>query len=110
MVSAETSVDESVFHRLWVEHCRLTSISFERECLCRGMIRSFLAEVGIVRPANIRRKPQPSVLVEHRIVIVGTRIPDCLIAPVRRWSIRLRHGTEMNWWPQRRGHVGIAHR
>src|SRR5262245_33994935 len=53
MVRAEAGVDESVFHGLRIEHCRLPPIPVERKCLCRGMIRSFFAEVGLSGPRTL---------------------------------------------------------
>src|SRR5919108_6484957 len=48
------------------------------------MVRTFLAEGGVVGSAKSRREPDPPFLVEHAVVVISFGIPDFLRAPVRR--------------------------
>ena len=55
VVRAEAGVDELIVLGLRIEHGELAQVAFQREQLGRGMIRTRLAEVGIVRA----RAPPP---------------------------------------------------
>src|SRR5919201_6252093 len=85
VMRAEARIDERVLHGLRLEHRYLTRRLLEREYLGRRMIRAFLAPRRVVPPAHGRGEPHAPLLVEHRVVVIGTRIPELLVAPVRRW-------------------------
>ena len=105
---AEACVDERVLHRLRVEHRHLAGRLLQREYFGRRVIRALLAERGVVPAAYARRQPQAPLLVEHRVMVIGSGIPELLIAPVRRGL----HGLQARRMarPQRFGHLGIRDR
>ena len=65
------------------------------------MLRAFLAEGRIVRRADSRGEPHPSLVVEHRVVHGGLAIPQPFLAPkqrgrinrifLRAWRLRIAH-------------------
>ena len=57
---------------------------FEREHLCRRMLRPFLAEIRIGWRTHPRGEPDPSLFVHHGVVIAGLAIPDAFVSPIRR--------------------------
>ena len=109
-MGAEARVDEGVLHCFGIEHRRLTAGTLERESLGGWVFGSFLAEVRIVDAAHRRRQPQPALLVEHRIVIVRSAIPDLLLAPIGRRRQRLHRRRGMQWRSKHFRHCRILHR
>src|SRR5215467_15281975 len=89
MVRGKTRPDESELARLGIVHGEMTVRLLEREELRRGMIRSLLAESGIVRRTHPRGEPHPPLLVEHRVVHAGLAVPDGLVSPVGRRGSRV---------------------
>src|SRR5918993_2828475 len=65
------------------------------------MVRAFLAKGGIIDPAHSRGEPDPALLVEHAIVVVGALAPDFLVVPIGRGLRRLRGGRGMERRPER---------
>ena len=74
----------------------------DRERLRRRMIRASLADVGIGRRTNAGREPHPCLLIQHQAVRDGLRVPELLVAPIRRCR---EHRVV-----DRRGGLLIAHR
>ena len=72
------------------------------------MVGALLAEVRVVRAAHGGREPDPPLLVEHAVVVVGLGVPDLLLAPVGRRRQRLVAGGVSG--PERLRRVGITHR
>ena len=104
----EARVDERIFFRFGIEH-RQRAVGFlQRENLRRRKVRSLLAPVGIVRPANGGGKPDAAILIQHGIVVVDLGVPDFLHAPVGRWAQRC--GRCRMPRPKRLRRVGVAHR
>ena len=81
---AEARVDERVLLRLRFEHGDVPDGAIDREQLRRRMRRACAAERGVLRRAHRRRQPHAPVAIEHRVVVVRARVPDALVAPVRR--------------------------
>src|SRR5262245_65470858 len=69
------------------------------------MVRALLAEYWIIEPAHGRGKPDPAILVEHAVVVVGALAPDFLVAPIGRGLRRLRHSRGMEERAERFGCV-----
>src|SRR5215468_6916743 len=82
VMGAEAGVDEDVLHRFGIENRRLTPRPLDREHLGRRMLRSLLAERRVVWTAHVHREPNASALVEHAVVVVGTGVPNFLVAPI----------------------------
>ena len=108
VMRAEAGVDEGVLHRLGIEHRHLARRLLEREHLGGGMVRALLAEGRIVHAAHGRGEPDPALLVEHRVVVVGAGVPELLVAPIGRRLQRLDAGGMAG--PERFRHFGILHR
>ena len=108
MMGAKAGVDEAILHRLGIEHRHLARRFFQREYLCRRVIGALLAERRIVHAAHGGRQPDPALLVEHRVMVVGARIPEFLLAPIGRRHQRLDAGGVSR--TQRFRHLGIGNR
>ena len=67
-----------------------------------------LQNAGFSVAAHRRRQPQPAVAAEHRVVVVGPRVPDALAAPVGRRLQRVERGGVPG--PEAERHARIAHR
>ena len=89
---AEAGADVRQLLRLRIVHGQVASRALDREQLRRGMTRSRLAVVRILRRAHRRRDPDTALFIEHRIVDVVLARPDHLLVPVRRRSEHLRRG------------------
>ncbi len=81
MVRAEAGIDECVFHRLRVKHGHLACTSFEWENLGVRIVGALFAPSRIIHAAHGGREPDTALLVEHGIVIVGTRVPQRFALP-----------------------------
>src|SRR5215468_8829576 len=95
MVGTKTGADQGDFFRPRIVYGKMTRRSFGWEHFRRWVIRSFLAESGILHRTNSRRKPDASLLIDHRIMHGRLAVPDRLVAPVRRrhHSVRLGAGS-----------------
>ena len=89
VMRSETGIDEGVLHRLRIQDRHLADVLLDREGLRRWMVGALLAEVRIVGAADRGGEPDPSLAVEHRVVIVDPAVPDLLLAPVGRRRDRL---------------------
>ena len=108
VMRAEAGVDEGVLHRLRIEHRHLPRGHLEREHLGRRMIGTLLAERGVRPVAHRRRDPHAALLVEHRVVVVGARVPELFLAPIGRGRER-PHARGVSR-PERFRHARIGHR
>src|SRR3954465_5960964 len=88
MMGAIASVDGREDLGLGIIDRQLTPRSVHRESYCRCMLRSLLAEGGLVlRRPHAGGKPDAAFLVEHGIVDGGLAVPDDFASPIGR-SIR----------------------
>ncbi len=62
----------------------LASAARDREVACGRMVGALPAPVRVGAPADRGGQPDPSPRVHHRVVRVGRRVEDDLVAPVRR--------------------------
>ncbi len=108
MVRRVTRLDERVLHRLRIEHREMAHGAIHRKRLRRRMIRSRLAPRRVVGAAHRRRKPEPAVAPEHRVVVVDARLPDALAAPVGRRLQRIERRRVSRTEVER--HLRIPHR
>src|ERR1043166_6368155 len=106
-MAAKTSIHVCVLASLGVEKRKLPVGSFQRENFGGRMARPFLAEIGILRVAKSRRKPNASFSVDHPVVIIGFGIPNLFTAPVWRRLHQLIACCIA--WPERFGYA-VAHR
>src|SRR5215468_5793873 len=84
MMRAEAGIDEFIFHRFWIEHGNLARTLVDWEGLGVRVLRALLAPVRVIHAAHSRRQPDTALLVEHRVVIVGARVPQNFATPIRR--------------------------
>src|SRR5689334_14749801 len=114
-MSREAGVDHFGFSALGIVDGQLPPGTIDGSELRRDDTRSGFAECGIVRRANARGVPEPSLPVEHRVVHSRVAVPYGFVTPELRrlqrlglaGSIRIaiRNGNARNRVPR-----GVEHR
>src|SRR5262245_7182644 len=105
-MGGKARADERELARRRIIHGQMAIGGFEREHLCRWMVRPFLTEVRIGRRTHPRGEPDPSLFVHHRIVIAGLAVPDGFGSPVWRGRHRRLLGRRRLWIADRHFYLG----
>ena len=89
VMGREAGVDQRELAGRRIEHRHVPRRAVDREHLGRRMIRALAAERRIGGRTQAHREPRTALLVHHRVVRVGLRVPDRLVAPVGRRRHRI---------------------